>query len=188
MDSRADGRVAVRKFRRAQRACEGAARGVGAPASDRAGVWGESLTLGGHGMHTRCLRFVVSAALACLVLGFSTVSTRAHHSFAAEYDSKAPLTLTGIVTKIEWTNPHAYIYIDVKDDAGKIVNWAFEGYPPNTLKRTGFSRDIVKPVPRSPSPGGTPGTVRIVRPAVRSRCRTARRSFWDLRRLSDSAK
>jgi hypothetical protein len=95
-------------------------------------------------MHTGCLRLFAFGAWACLVLGFSTVSTRAHHSFAAEYDSKAPLTLTGVVTKIEWTNPHAYIYIDVKDDAGKIVNWAFEGYPPNTLKRTGFSRDAVK--------------------------------------------
>ena len=68
----------------------------------------------------------------------------AHHSFAAEYDSKAPLTLTGVVSKVEWTNPHTYVYIDVKEEGGKMVTWAFEGYPPNTLKRTGFTRDSVK--------------------------------------------
>jgi hypothetical protein len=68
----------------------------------------------------------------------------AHHSFAAEYDANTFVTLKGVVTKIEWTNPHAYVYIDVTDENGKVVNWAFEGYPPNTLKRTGFPRDLLK--------------------------------------------
>jgi hypothetical protein len=68
----------------------------------------------------------------------------AHHSFAAEYDSNQLITLKGVVTKIEWTNPHIYIYIDVKDADGKIVNWGLEGYPPNTLKRTGFARSDLK--------------------------------------------
>jgi hypothetical protein len=68
----------------------------------------------------------------------------AHHSFAAEYDASALVTLTGVVTKVDWTNPHAYIYIDVKDETGKVVNWGLEGYPPNTLTRTGFTRHIVK--------------------------------------------
>ena len=68
----------------------------------------------------------------------------AHHSFAAEYDSNQLITLKGVVTKVEWTNPHIYIYIDVKDADGKIVNWGLEGYPPNTLKRTGFARSDLK--------------------------------------------
>jgi len=68
----------------------------------------------------------------------------AHHSFAAEYDTKAPVALKGVVTKIEWTNPHIYYYIDVKDENGSVSNWALEGYPPNTLRRVGFSRDLLK--------------------------------------------
>src|SRR5215471_5511788 len=68
----------------------------------------------------------------------------AHHSFAAEYDSNAPVSIRGTVTKVEWTNPHSYVYVDVKDASGSIVNWAVEGYPPNTLRRTGFTRDLMK--------------------------------------------
>ena len=68
----------------------------------------------------------------------------AHHSFASEYDAKELVTLTGTITKVEWTNPHIYFYIDSKDSTGSVVNWAVEGYPPNTLKRTGFSRADLK--------------------------------------------
>jgi hypothetical protein len=82
--------------------------------------------------------------LAGLVLLLGAIPVAAHHNFAAAYDSSATITLTGVVTKIDWTNSHAYIYLDVKDESGKVVNWGMEGYPPNTLKRTGFSRDIVK--------------------------------------------
>jgi Family of unknown function (DUF6152) len=74
----------------------------------------------------------------------SAVPGSAHHSFAAEYDSKNLITLTGVITKVEWTNPHMYVYLDVKDASGKVTNWSVEGYPPNTLKRTGFSRDDLK--------------------------------------------
>ncbi len=74
----------------------------------------------------------------------SVASAWAHHSFAAEYDSDQLITLKGVVTKVEWTNPHIYFYIDVKDASGNTVNWSLEGYPPNTLKRTGFSRDTLK--------------------------------------------
>jgi hypothetical protein len=70
----------------------------------------------------------------------SSVPVRAHHAFAAEYDSKTVLTLTGTISKVEWTNPHVYVHIDVKDAGGKSVSWALEGYPPNTLKRTGFAK------------------------------------------------
>ena len=68
----------------------------------------------------------------------------AHHSFASEYDGTKPVTLKGTVTKIDWKNPHVYIFMDVADASGKAVNWAFEGYPPNTLRRVGFARDLLK--------------------------------------------
>ncbi|MEP7351764.1 MAG: DUF6152 family protein [Acidobacteriota bacterium] len=68
----------------------------------------------------------------------------AHHSFAAEYDSKTMMTLTGVISKVDWTNPHIYIHLDVKDSGGKVTTWSLEGYPPNTLKRTGFPRDVLK--------------------------------------------
>jgi len=82
--------------------------------------------------------------VACVGLVLSAAPALAHHSFAAEYDSKSLVTLTGVITKVEWTNPHIYFYIDVKDASGNVVNWAVEGYPPNTLKRTGFTRDDLK--------------------------------------------
>jgi hypothetical protein len=65
----------------------------------------------------------------------------AHHSFSAEYDRNKPIMLTGTVTKLEWTNPHARIYIDVKDDSGAVVNWDFEMGPPNGLMRQGWTRN-----------------------------------------------
>jgi hypothetical protein len=68
----------------------------------------------------------------------------AHHSFGAEYDSAKPITLSGVVTKIDWSNPHVYIYLAVKGDDGQLVNWALEGHPPNTLRRTGWTRNALK--------------------------------------------
>ncbi|HYK59466.1 MAG TPA: DUF6152 family protein [Bryobacteraceae bacterium] len=66
----------------------------------------------------------------------------AHHSFGAEYDANQPITLTGVITKIDWMNPHSYFYMDVTDDKGNVANWKFEGYPPNVLYRTGWKRDV----------------------------------------------
>lgn len=66
----------------------------------------------------------------------------AHHSFGAEYDANKPITLTGVVTKVEWTNPHSYFYMDVTDKDGKVTNWKFEGFPPNVLYRTGWKREV----------------------------------------------
>lgn len=83
----------------------------------------------------------VFAAGALLLTGLPAL---AHHSFAAEYDSHNLITLTGTISKVEWTNPHTYVYVDVKDAAGQMTTWALEGYPPNTLKRTGFARAILK--------------------------------------------
>ena len=64
----------------------------------------------------------------------------AHHSFAAEYDANKPVTLKGTVTKVEWTNPHARFYIDVKDASGQVVNWNLELASPNVLVRNGWTR------------------------------------------------
>jgi len=68
----------------------------------------------------------------------------AHHSFSAEYDSKKQVELKGIVTKVEWMNPHVYFYLDVTDEAGNTVNWSFEMGPPNGLERSGWTRNTMK--------------------------------------------
>ena len=70
----------------------------------------------------------------------------AHHSFPAQYDAEKPVTLTGKVTRVEWTNPHIFIYIDVTDeDTGAVVNWALEMGGPNSLLRLGWKRDSLQP-------------------------------------------
>ena len=68
----------------------------------------------------------------------------AHHSFAAEFDGNKKLTITGVVTKVDWVNPHAYLYVDVKGDDGTIVNWAIETGAPNALYRQGWRKDDLK--------------------------------------------
>lgn len=68
----------------------------------------------------------------------------AHHSFSAEYDSNKPVTLKGVVTKVEWMNPHVYFFIDVEDANGKIANWACEMGPPAGLQRSGWTKNTMK--------------------------------------------
>jgi len=80
----------------------------------------------------------VLAAVAGLLASAAPVP--AHHSFAAEYDANKPITLKGTVTKIEWTNPHARFYIDVKDENGAVTNWNLELASPNGLVRNGWTR------------------------------------------------
>ena len=79
-----------------------------------------------------------------LVLGSGILAARfaaAHHSFAAVFDGDKPVKMTGQVTDVEWTNPHFHFSIDVKDQAGVVTRWRFEGYPPNMLVRQGWKRD-----------------------------------------------
>lgn len=80
------------------------------------------------------LRFL---ALAVVAAGIPAL---AHHSFSAEYDKDQPITLKGTLTKIEWTNPHGWVYLDVKGDDGKLTNWAVEFGAPNTLLRRGMRK------------------------------------------------
>ena len=86
-------------------------------------------------------------AFAVLTLGLvaTLAPALAHHSFAAEYDDKTPFTLSGTVTKVEWLNPHARFYMDVKDESGKVTNWEFELASPNGLMRKGWTRHSLKP-------------------------------------------
>jgi hypothetical protein len=72
------------------------------------------------------------------------VQAFAHHSFAAEYDEKKVITLKGVVTKFEWTNPHVRFYVDVKDDKGAVTNWDLELMSVNTLTRAGWDRHALK--------------------------------------------
>ena len=74
----------------------------------------------------------------------AAASAAAHHSFAAEFDVNRPIKLTGTVTKIEWTNPHAWVFVDAKDDKGVAQNWAIELVGINDLLRLGWGRDKVK--------------------------------------------
>jgi cyclase len=85
------------------------------------------------------LAFSVTA----LVL-MSAARLGAHHSFAAEFDASKRVTLKGVVTRVDWRNPHIYVYLNVKDDSGKVTEWACEGGPPNVLLRQGWSRATVK--------------------------------------------
>ena len=83
---------------------------------------------------------IVGNVLAALVVAMAaTGPVSAHHSFAAQYDANSPVTLKGVVTKVEWMNPHARFYINVTDADGKVANWNLELASPNYLKRAGWS-------------------------------------------------
>ena len=86
--------------------------------------------------------------LRLLIAGFSLLFAAApalaHHSFAAEFDAKKALNLTGTITKVEWMNPHVWFYADVKDESGKVSNWGFELGSPNGLMRSGWTRNSMK--------------------------------------------
>ena len=87
------------------------------------------------------MRFVL---LSAGVLLAAVLPVAAHHSFAAEYDAKAPVEFDGVVTKVEWTNPHAHFYVNVTGPDGKVVNWNMELASPNMLTRNGWKRNSLK--------------------------------------------
>ncbi len=92
---------------------------------------------------TTTIKTAVLSSLASVLA--AAAPAYAHHSFPAEYDVSKPITLTGKVTKVEWTNPHIFIYIDVPDEkTGAVVNWALEMGGPNALLRLGWKRDALK--------------------------------------------
>jgi hypothetical protein len=80
----------------------------------------------------------------CGLLLLATTPLFGHHSVAAEFDVNPQVTYTGVITRVEWSNPHIYFYVDVKDSAQKVTSWAFEGAGPNTLARVGWLRDTLK--------------------------------------------
>src|SRR5262249_15190397 len=86
--------------------------------------------------------------LAVLIAGVGLMAASqpmlGHHSFASEYDATKPVTLKGTVTKVEWTNPHARFYVDVKETNGTMTNWNFELASPNVLVRNGWTRNSLK--------------------------------------------
>ena len=90
-------------------------------------------------MRAKVLRLIASLGLLVLAL-----PVLAHHSFQAEYDADKPVTLKGTVTKVEWTNPHARFYVDVKDQTGNVTNWNLELASPNGLMRQGWTRHSLK--------------------------------------------
>src|SRR5215216_4341783 len=93
----------------------------------------------------RAWRLVTAVSGFLVAAWISMAPAAAHHSFAAQYDANKPLTLKGIVTKMEWMNPHSRFYVDVKDETGTIVNWNVELASPNVLLRQGWKRDSLKP-------------------------------------------
>lgn len=86
---------------------------------------------------TNRLRCVMAAALAC------AVSLPAHHSFTAEFDGSKTVTLRGVISKVDWINPHIFVYLDVKDETGKTTTWALQSLPPLFFRGSGLTKDVL---------------------------------------------
>jgi len=79
------------------------------------------------------------------IASLSALPLLAHHSFAAEYDDSKPVQVSGVVTRVEWQNPHIWFYVDSKDESGKVTHWAFSGGAPGQLMRRGIYKDVIQP-------------------------------------------
>jgi len=79
-----------------------------------------------------------------LLVLFLSAPLLAHHAFSAEYDQTKPVKVQGVVSKVEWKNPHIWFYVDVKDANGKVTTWGFSGGPPGMLQRRGITKDVLK--------------------------------------------
>ena len=88
----------------------------------------------------RAIASSIAGALLC-----ATMPARAHHTFIAQYDPERPVTMTGVVTRVEWTNPHARFYIDVADAEGAVTSWNLELASPNVLRRYGWTGKSLQP-------------------------------------------
>ena len=86
----------------------------------------------------------IRGLVALCLLGLVGLPALAHHSFDAEYDSSKTMTITGFVTKVDWVNPHAFVYLDSKDDKGVVRSFRVEMGPPYALARSGWKKDTIK--------------------------------------------
>ena len=86
------------------------------------------------------MRVKLTVAACCVGLLLAARAIQAHHSFAAEFDAERPVQLRGVVTGMDWVNPHSWIHLDVKNDDGSVSKWSVEGATPNTLLRRGFTK------------------------------------------------
>ena len=91
------------------------------------------------------MRRNIAVVLAGVGLALATVPVAAHHAFSAEFDANRPIHLEGVVTRMEWINPHSWIHLDVKNDDGSMTSWMVEGGTPNTLLRRGFTKSSLLP-------------------------------------------
>jgi len=83
-------------------------------------------------------------ALTCGLLVLAWPPLEAHHSFVAEYDAARPVKVSRVVTRVDWTNPHIWFFVDVKDEQGRTTNWGFSGAPPGVLQRRGIVKNVIK--------------------------------------------
>src|SRR3989475_5601502 len=96
-------------------------------------------------VHPMGTKLALVSAVVCLLVTGRAAPLLPHHAFAAEFDANKPVKFEGTVTKMQWTNPHVWVYVDVKKSDGKVENWAFEAGTPNVLFRRGFTKNSLLP-------------------------------------------